>query len=248
MTERFYDELAPFYHLLYDNWDGAIETQGGAIAGLLQSLGVGPRSAVLDAACGIGTQALGLAARGYQVSASDVSGAAVARLAQEAASRSLAINTYVDDLRTLALAAGASADAILACDNSLPHLLTDDDLRDAFRSALRVLKPDGVAVYSVRDYQKESRVSPDVRPYGMRYEGRERFLATQVWEWHKDQYDLRMYLTRELADGQCSTRVLVSRYNAISIDRLMALMQEAGFGAVVRRDDVLFQPVIWGQR
>jgi hypothetical protein len=58
MTERFYDELAPFYHLLYDNSHGAIKTQSAALAGLLQSLGVGPRSAVLDAACGIGTQAL----------------------------------------------------------------------------------------------------------------------------------------------------------------------------------------------
>lgn len=92
------------------------------------------------------------------------------------------------------------------------------------------------------------RKSPDVRPYGLRYEEGSRFLAVQVWEWGADQYDLRMYLTSESPPGICETRVLRSRYYAVSIAQLLALLAEAGFVEVQRRDNVLFQPVLLGRR
>ena len=64
---------------------------------------------VLDAACGIGTPALPLAARGFQLTARDISAAAVARLQREAEIRKI-------------------VDVVLAFDNSLAHLLDDNDL------------------------------------------------------------------------------------------------------------------------
>lgn len=248
MSTPFYDELAPFYHLLYPNWDAAVREQGAALAQLLQSRGVPSGSKVLDAACGICTQALGLAGNGYFVDASDISGGALSRIRNEAASRSLAMHAQVDDLRTLSCFEPGSCDAILACDNSLPHLLSDSDLLQAFRSCLRVLRPNGLAVYSVRDYANIERKSPDVRPYGLRTEGQTRFLAVQAWEWDGDHYELRMYLTQESPGGTCSTRVLVTRYYAVTIDRLMELMAQAGFVSLERLDGVLFQPIILGRK
>jgi len=138
--------------------------------------------------------------------------------------------------------------AILACDNSIPHLLSDAGILQSFRSCYRCLRPQGVALFSVRDYAAIERKNPDVRPYGMRYVDGERFLAVQVWEWDLDQYDLRLYLTREFSDDRCETRVLRSRYNAVSIARLLELLQEAGFVDVQRRDRVLHQPVLVGRR
>jgi hypothetical protein len=40
MTAQFYDHLAPYYHLLYGDWEQSIVKQGGALAELLQELGV----------------------------------------------------------------------------------------------------------------------------------------------------------------------------------------------------------------
>jgi SAM-dependent methyltransferase len=249
MTTDFYDRLAPFYHLLYGDWATAVRTQGDALAQLLSTLGVGPGERVLDAACGIGTQTLGLLARGYAVDASDLSSGAVARLQQELQARGLQATVRVDDLRTLQGAADGSCAAVLACDNSLPHLLTDAEILEALRSAHRVLRPGGLVVLSVRDYATVERRSPDVRPYGLQHdhEGR-RFLAVQVWEWDGDCYDLRMYLTTEHADGRCTTEVLTSRYHAVTTDRLQVLMRETGLQEVQRRDDVLHQPVLVGRR
>jgi hypothetical protein len=42
--------------------------------------------------------------------------------------------------------------------------------------------------------------------------------------------------------------VLVTRYYAVTIERLMQLMAVAGFVDVERRNDVLFQPVLLGKR
>ena len=248
MVAAFYDELAPYYHLIYRNWEHAIAKQGAALASLLAELEVGPGEAVLDAACGIGTQTIGLLSHNYRVTASDISPAAIARLKTELANRSLQADCYVDDIRHLGRAGTGSVAAVIACDNAIPHLLSDSEILQAFRACHRCLRPGGVAIFSVRDYASIERRSPDVRPYGLRYEGGRRFLAVQVWEWDGDQYDLRMYLTFESATGACQTRVLASRYYAVPLARLAELLAEAGFTDVQRRDDVLFQPVLLGRR
>jgi SAM-dependent methyltransferase len=248
MTNSFYDELAPYFHLLYADWEAAILSQGAAIASLLREFGHRPGDPVLDAACGIGTQTLGLAMHGFEVTACDISPGELARLRSELSGRSLRAQVHLDDLRTLRNVAPASMAAIIACDNSIPHLLSDAEILQCFRSCYRSLRPQGIVLLSVRDYAAIERKSPDVRPYGMRHLDGDRFLAVQVWEWDEDHYDLRLYLTREFADGRCETKILCSRYYAVSIARLSELLLEAGFVDVQRKDHVLHQPVLVGRR
>ena len=248
MTAAFYDQLAPYYHLLYGDWESAVAKQGEALSSLLREAGVAPGDQVLDAASGIGTQTLGLLGRGYRLTASDISAGAIDRLKVELSRRAFQATAHVDDLRTLTRTPSASMAAVIACDNSIPHLLSDTELLQAFRSCYRCLRPGGLAVFSVRDYAAIERINPDVRPYGLRYEAGSRFLAVQVWEWDNDQYDLRVYLTSESPEGLCETQVLRSRYYAVSVERLLSLLAEAGFVCTERRDNVLFQPVLLARR
>ncbi|MEP7002558.1 MAG: class I SAM-dependent methyltransferase [bacterium] len=248
VTDTFYDELAPFYHLLYPDWAQSVDRQGAALAGLLRDLGTPAGSRVHDAACGIGTQTIGLAVRGYQMSASDVSSAALARASEELASRQLTATLGVADMRALDTVVTDAVRAVIACDNAVPHLLSDDDICAAFRSARDILKPDGLLVISVRDYAMMLRRNPDVHPHAFHRDEDVRSMAVQVWEWDGDWYDVRLYLTREEADGSCATRVLRTRYYAVTIARLLELMRGAGFSRVERHDDVLFQPVLVGVR
>ncbi len=73
----FYDPLAEHYHLLFDDWDNAIDRQRRIIGPLLSSRKSGKALKILDCACGIGTQSLVLAKLGHRVTASDLSPAAV---------------------------------------------------------------------------------------------------------------------------------------------------------------------------
>ena len=69
MNASFYDHLAPYYHLVYGDWERAVDKQGSSLALLLQQSGVKPGQPILDAASGIGTQTIGLLTRGYVVTA-----------------------------------------------------------------------------------------------------------------------------------------------------------------------------------
>ena len=75
-------------------------------------------------ACGIGTQSLGLAQRGFTVTASDLSERAIARARDEAARRGLRIEFSVCDMRTAQAHHGRQFDVVIYCDNSITHLLT----------------------------------------------------------------------------------------------------------------------------
>jgi 2-polyprenyl-3-methyl-5-hydroxy-6-metoxy-1,4-benzoquinol methylase len=125
----FYDRLAADYHLIFDDWRQAIVLQSGRLDVLIQAQS--SRSlpmTLLDCSCDIGTQAIGLAQRGYTVHATDLSPVAVERARQEALTMGVEITFGVADFRTLAKQVEGAFDVVLSCDNALPHLLGDTDL------------------------------------------------------------------------------------------------------------------------
>ncbi len=205
---------------------------------------------ILDAACGIGTQALGLAARGYQVAASDLSPAEVERARREAALRGLTLDFSVADMRAAFDAHGRRQfDLVIACDNSLPHLLTDDDLRQALGQFHACLRPGGGCLLTVRDYDREERDDVQVKPAVFRVDpDGVRRLVFQVWEADGPHYDFTLYLIEDRGGAEAVTHILRSRYYAVGTDHLLALMAEAGFADVARLDGVFYQPVLVGTK
>ena len=120
MIEDFYDQLAPYYKWIYPDWEASLVRQSGQLDALIREYVQGQAHTILDAACGIGTQSLGLAALGYTVTASDISLGEI-RLAQaEAERRGLSIEFAQADMRQVWQVFGRSFDAVIACDNALP--------------------------------------------------------------------------------------------------------------------------------
>jgi 2-polyprenyl-3-methyl-5-hydroxy-6-metoxy-1,4-benzoquinol methylase len=113
------------------------------------------RPAILDCACGIGTQALGLALLGHSVHGTDISPVAVERARCEAAQLGVAVTFGVADMRTLDRDVGRVFDVVLAFDNSLPHLLGPADMQLAAHAIRRTLRPGGVFLASTRDYDAQ---------------------------------------------------------------------------------------------
>ncbi len=74
IRKQFYDDLAFEYHHVVADWEAAIERQSAALDQLIRRESSASEPVVLDCSCGIGTQAIGLAQRGYEVFASDLRG------------------------------------------------------------------------------------------------------------------------------------------------------------------------------
>jgi SAM-dependent methyltransferase len=248
MTTDFYDQLTPLYHLVHQDWNASIKLQGEQLAGLIESQWPGSRK-LLDVSCGIGTQALGLAMRGYAVTASDLSPGEIVRAGHEAALRGVDLTLSVCDMRQAHAHHGSGFDVVISGDNSMPHLLTDHDIVTALKEMRACLREGGGCLVTVRDYEREERGKNLVKPYGTRLVDGRRYLLFQVWDFDGEHYDLSFFFVEEnLSTREVTTHVMRSRYYAVSTGKLMALMQEAGFEDVRRLDGVFYQPVLIGTR
>jgi SAM-dependent methyltransferase len=247
MTD-FYDDLAPLFHLIFQDWDASIRWQGEQLQRILQAEWPG-YATVLDVSCGIGTQAIALAQRGFRVTASDLSARAVERAKREAALRGQDIAFSVCDMRQALGHHGGGFDVVISCDNSVPHLLDDRDILRAFRQMFACLRPGGGCLLSVRDYDREPRGRSLVKPHGVREENGKRYLLLQVWDFEGEHYDFTLFIVEEdLSSRQVEAHAMRSRHYAVGTDRLLALLQEAGFQKVSRLDGVYYQPVLIGTR
>lgn len=244
---QFYAGLAPLYHLIYPDWKLSMQRQADMLNSVIQEIW-GDISTVLDVSCGIGTQAIGLAELGYNVTASDLSPEEIERAKQEAGARNLCIAFSVADMRQAYKHHTSQFDVVISCDNSIPHLLTDEDILSAFRQFYACTRPGGGCIITVRDYEKEDLSKQQIKPYGIREKNDVRWLLWQVWDPQPPTYDLTMYFVEDHGGPKCTTHVMHSTYYAVSIQKLKELMRQAGFEDVRRMDDRFFQPMITGTK
>ena len=246
-SNAFYADLAPVYHLIYPDWDASIERQALGIDSVIQDLWRDAET-VLDVSCGIGTQSLGLAMRGYEVTASDLSPEEVERAKVESASRGLSICFSVADMRRAFDHHARQFDVVISCDNSVPHLLSDEHIAEAFSQFYECTVPGGGCIVTVRDYSMEDLTRPQIKPYGVRDDNGVRWIIWQVWDPELPTYEVSMYFVKDMGGPSCETRVARSTYYAIEIPRLMELMGQAGYDDVRRIDGRFFQPMLAGTR
>jgi glycine/sarcosine N-methyltransferase len=234
---EFYDTLAQDYHLIFQqDWWTVATWQGSILAPLLRSAGA---ESVLDCTCGIGTQALPLAEQGFRVIGSDISDESVARARREADERGIDVRLFTADVRTVAI--DEQVDAVVSCDNSLPHLLTDSDLNRALVSIRRCLKPGGFFLASIRDY--EALAQQEVQ--GVPPKVDDQRITGQAWRWAEDRHtvEINLFVLRR-QETDWHTTVVTTTYRALTRDELTKALQQAGFEDVQWPDTGYYQPIV----
>ncbi len=251
-TLSFYEALAPDYHLLFVDWPAAFREQAKTLNNLIR-LEFGERSlAIYDCACGIGTQALGLAEIGHQVSAADVSPSAVARARSEAESLGVQVDFDVADMRDTARAPNGGSEVVLACDNAVPHLLTRDDVLSAAQNMFGWLRPGGMVLISTRDYDSLLETKPRSTPLRVIEDLAGSRVVFQVWEWEPNQdiYLVQQFILLRVEAGW-QTRVYSTTYRAWRRAALQEIYSQAGFRDLSWRlpaETGFYQPVLTGRR
>jgi SAM-dependent methyltransferase len=158
-TTAFYDALAPMFDVMTD-WDARLSAEGPFLQSTLETANV---RFVLDAACGSGGHALWLAQRGYVVAGADASPVMIELARRKAAGLGLTVPFSVADFANLPPTGGEAAhayDAVLCLGNSLPHLLSQDDLVAALRSMAGVLRSGGLLILQNLNYDLRWRKQP----------------------------------------------------------------------------------------
>jgi glycine/sarcosine N-methyltransferase len=245
--QSFYDRFADAYHLIFKDWAAAVVWQSEAIDALLrQTLGAGPHT-LLDCACGIGTQALGLAQRGHTVTGTDISPQSIERAVREAAAMGVTARFLPADMRDLGAALDDRYDAVLAFDNALPHLLTDADLDRAAASIYGRVRPGGAFLASIRDYDALLAERPRVTGGRVIETPEGRRVALQLWDWSDDDsYTVTQFILTPDGDDW-TTQHFTGRYRALRRDTLTAALARAGFRDVrwlAPDDSGYYQPVV----
>ncbi len=248
---EFYNNLSEDYHLMFLNWEDAIRYQSNTIDSLINKHLPRDKNQIklLDCSCGIGTQAIGLAILGYKVVATDLSETAVARCKQEADRARANMECGVADFRFLEKQVTGVFDCVISFDNSLPHLLTRQDLHLGIKNIYNKLDNNGVFFGSTRDYdsilEKKTRVQ---MPY-VHDEIDGRRITLQTWDWSDDNtYKVNLYLIKHQG-AKCITDYYSTMYKAWKRGEMIEIMQECGFKNIewhMPKDTGYYQPIVSG--
>ena len=156
-----YETLASVYDWLVP--DELMEPEGAvaAFGALVDELPPGAR--VLDCAAGTGQLAVGLALRGFEVTASDASAAMVDRTRDLAQRREVALRTEVRTWQDWGhIGSAVPFGAIFCVGNSLTHAVGRDGRRASLAAMAGVLAPGGLLALTSRNWERLRAARPQL--------------------------------------------------------------------------------------
>ena len=245
IVQTFYDDMATRYDKLFLDWETESDEQAVILDRLFQDRGFGRSARILDCACGIGTQAIGLARLGYDVSASDISDGELKEAKSRAAQRGVSLRLERADYRTLADTFAETFDIVIAMDNALPHMLTAADLDAAAASITARLAHGGIIVTSIRDYDALLQTKPPYSPPYIHKTADGRRVSFQTWDWSGESYRLTQYIIED--ESELTVSRFVCEYRAIRREELTGCLISAGCGEVnwlFPEETGFYQPIV----
>lgn len=251
-STQSYDEFAAHYDQIFENWETSIVRQATVLADILhRECGEGRSVRVLDCACGIGTQSLGLAMKGFDVEGCDISSGAIQRARSEASKRGLTVPFSVANMLQLTAVRRSSFDAVICIDNSLPHLESDEQLLQAAQQAHAKLRAGGSFIGSIRDYDRFVVERPTAQGPSFYSESDGKRIVFQIWDWLDERrYRFHLYITRS-TQSEWHTFHFTSMYRAVLRSELGVILVQAGFTNVrwlLPSDSGFYQPIFIAHR
>lgn len=230
-TTEFYDAIAEFYPYFYRDWETQLEREGLGLRAIFRSRGI---ERVLDASCGAGTQAISLANLGFQVVACDPSPGMLKKAMETAEHYGVEekIEFHRSDYLSLPEVVSGPFDAVVTKGNSLPHLLTDDEIESALLTFYELLRPGGTLVIGMRDFGMFMEDRPRFLPGFINYDRADtEFITFDIWEWEEGPPLIatqNLFIVRGKGRDYSAIKRRVT-YRPLSTDEVKVVLLELGF-------------------
>lgn len=230
MAEKldFYRNLSEEYDLMVD-WPSRLARELPFLTAVLQKQ---PGKKVIDAACGTGNHGLALAELGWEVIGTDSSAEMVAR-ARAKAERWPNLSFYQLGLGELARNFGEEKfDALFCLGNSIPHVLERVQLEQTVGDFSLILKPGGVAVIQLLNYQRIfDRAERFLAPVNRKTDGGERIFL-RFYDFLPENYlDFNLVILRQLGQSW-QQQVESTRLRGWLARELVPVFRSQGFSAI----------------
>jgi glycine/sarcosine N-methyltransferase len=228
-----YDDFSADYDR-FVNWPERLTAELPFIVGQIAGLSNGGPVAILDAACGTGMHAIALAQRGYKVVGTDLSAGMIERAQDNAEAAGVDVRLEVARFGELSAQMGTGFDAVLCLGNSLPHLLTPNDLAAALADFAVCLRPEGLLLIQNRNF--DSVLNQGERWMGPQAyrEGETEWLFLRFYDFEPDGLlTFNVVTLRREGHGNWSQRVATTCLWPLRQAELIAALETAGFGEVV---------------
>ena len=249
ITQTFYDNMATQYDKLFLDWESTTREQADILDRIFQEYGFDRTASVLDCACGIGTQAIGLAALNYSITASDISDGELAEARERARKNKVEIRFEHADFCALSKSFSEQFDIVIAMDNALPHMLTEEDLEAAVRSIVGQIRPGGIFVASIRDYDSLLERKPPYSPPYIHKTDKGQRVLFQTWDWIGENYRFIQYIIDD--EGAAELSRFECEYRATRREELTVLLRAAGCRDVSWRmpeETGFYQPLVLARK
>lgn len=245
IIQTFYDNLASQYDKLFFDWEKTTKEHALILSRIFSDNGFDLSAQILDCACGIGTQAIGLASLGYEVTASDISDGALAEAKERALKNQVSIHFEYADFCALSETFSKQFDIVIAMDNALPHMLSKSALETAVQSITNQIVEGGIFIASIRDYDALIMEKPPYSsPYIYKSDKGQR-VSFQTWEWNDENYKLTQYIIDD--EEMLQINKFECEYRATRREELTNLLTLYGCRSVVWKfpeETGFYQPIV----
>ena len=245
IIQTFYDNLASQYDKLFQDWQAATQEQAEILNKLFLNNGFDNTAQVLDCACGIGTQAIGLASLGYRITASDISDGEIAEAKERAINSNVNIRFENADFCALSEIFEERFDIVICMDNALPHMLSSGALEAAVKSITNQIKTGGMFVASIRDYDTLLETKPPYSPPYIHKTDKGQRVSFQTWNWEGENYKLVQYIIDD--EDNLNVSRFECEYRAVRRDEITELLLAAGCNEIkwlFPEESGFYQPIV----
>jgi len=215
---EFYDRFVDVYDNLV-SFNNRVKREANFYDSLFKKCNV---KTVLDCACGTGHHIMMFKQLGYDVKGSDLSPAMITKARANLKERNLDAPLKISDFKELNKNFDERFDAVICVGNSLPHLLSDEDLTLALTEMNAVLNENGILILEQRNYDKLLKDKKRFFPVSFR----ENEVFFYVLDFLPSEIIFNI-INVNTSDQTFQT--YTTTYNALKMDKLKELLYNSGF-------------------